>query len=139
MDAVQKERFEMATIKFELVSPERVIVSANVEHVVLPGSEGELGVLPGHAPAVVTLKPGVVSVLTGGTASQRLFVNGGFAEINPESVTVLAERAFDPANTEKSVISDALAMAEKALADANNDDERFVAQAAIDTLRGFAA
>jgi len=129
----------MATIRFELVSPERMLVSEDVEHVVLPGTEGQLGVLAGHSPAVVTLKPGVITVLSGSSVSRRLYVSGGFAEVNPETLTVLAERGFDAADADRSQVSDALAAAEKELAEADNDDARFIAQAAIDALKGLAA
>lgn len=125
------------TIKFELVSPERILMSEDVEHVVLPGSEGELGVLPGHSPAVVTLKPGMITVISGG-GNRKLFVKGGFAEVNPETLTVLAEHALDPAATDKTGIEKELAAAEQELADAANDDARFTAQAAIDALRSMA-
>lgn len=125
------------TIKFELVSPERILMSEDVEHVVLPGSEGELGVLPGHSPAVVTLKPGMITVISGG-GNRKLFVKGGFAEVNPETLTVLAEHALDPAATDKGQVEKELAAAEQELADAANDDARFTAQAAVDALRGMA-
>ncbi|HUS96335.1 MAG TPA: F0F1 ATP synthase subunit epsilon [Hyphomicrobiaceae bacterium] len=126
------------TIKFELVSPERVLLSEDVEHVVLPGSEGDLGVLAGHSPAVVTLRPGMISVISPG-GTRKMFVKGGFAEINPETLTVLAERAFDPSKSDKATVTQELARAEKELAEAKNDDDRFVAQSAIDALRSIAA
>lgn len=126
----------MATIKFELVSPERMLVSDNVEHVVLPGSEGELGVLPGHAPAVVALKPGLITIIDG-SSRRNLFVKGGFADVTPEALTVLAEHAIDPAQSETSDISQLIADAESELAEATDDDARFTAQAAIDSLRAL--
>lgn len=126
----------MATIKFELVSPERMLVSDDVEHVVLPGSEGELGVLPGHAPAVVALKPGLITIIDG-TSRRKLFVKGGFADVTPEALTVLAEHAIDTAQSEPSDISGLIADAESELAEATDDDARFTAQAAIDSLRAL--
>jgi F-type H+-transporting ATPase subunit epsilon len=128
----------MATIKFELVSPERVLISDDVEHVVLPGSEGELGVLPGHAPVVVALKAGMITVIDGGS-SKKLFVKGGFAEVNPEALTVLAEHAFDPADADKSMIAQLLSIAELELSEAMDDEAQFMAQAAVDELRALAA
>jgi len=124
------------TIKFELVSPERVLMSEDVEHVVLPGSEGELGVLAGHSPAVVTLRPGMITIISGGT-TRKMFVKGGFAEVNPEALTVLAERALDPSEGDRSAVVDEIALAEKDLADAENDDARFAAHSAIDALRSL--
>jgi len=128
----------MATIKFELVSPERVLISDDVEHVVLPGSEGELGVLPCHAPVVVALKAGMITVIDGGS-SKKLFVKGGFAEVNPEALTVLAEHAFDPADADKSMIAQLLSIAELELSEAMDDEAQFMAQAAVDELRALAA
>ncbi|MAI46214.1 MAG: F0F1 ATP synthase subunit epsilon [Hyphomicrobiaceae bacterium TMED74] len=127
----------MAEFSFELVSPERVLMSESVEHVVLPGSEGLLGVLSGHSPAVVTLKPGVISVLSGSTVKRKIYVRGGFAEINPETVTVLAEHAVDTEAADKDAISSELSVAEEDLADASDDDARYIAQSAIDALKSL--
>lgn len=83
----------MATLHFELVSPERVVFSGEVEAVMLPGIEGDMTVLPGHAPLMTTLKVGFVQVTNHVNEGSRVFVRGGFAEINAAGVTVLAERA----------------------------------------------
>ena len=127
----------MADFNFELVSPERVLMSEAVEHVVLPGSEGLLGVLSGHSPAVVALKPGVISVLSGSTVTRKIYVRGGFAEINSDTVTVLAEHAVDAEAADKETIAAEVEIAEKNLTDAGDDDARFVAQSAIDALRSL--
>ena len=83
----------MATLHFELVAPERVVFSGEVEAVLLPGTEGDMTVLPGHAPVMTALKTGFI-VLNGlGSTGSRVLVRGGFAEINGQGVTVLAERA----------------------------------------------
>ncbi len=126
----------MADFNFELVSPERVLMSEAVEHVVLPGSEGQLGVLAGHSPAVVTLKPGLITVLAGSSVARTIYVRGGFAEINPEAVTVLAEHALD-VEAGRDAIAGELEAAEKDLADADDDNARFIAQSAIDALRSL--
>jgi F-type H+-transporting ATPase subunit epsilon len=83
----------MANFQFELVSPEKLLLSRPVEMVVIPASEGEMGVLAGHAPMIVALRGGVISVREDGKETERLFVAGGFAEIGPERVTVLADEA----------------------------------------------
>ena len=80
-------------VQFELVSPEQLLLSEEVEMVVVPGSEGDFGVLPGHAPAISTVRPGVLHVFTNGSVSSRIFVAGGFAEVTGERCTVLAEEA----------------------------------------------
>jgi F-type H+-transporting ATPase subunit epsilon len=123
------------TFKFELVSPERVLLSEDVEHVVLPGVEGDLGILPGHAPLVVTLRPGIVSVLSGTTVSRRIFVKDGFAEFTPDTLNVLAEQAVNLDGIERSEIDALIATAEKDLAEADDDVRRFMANSALDALR----
>ncbi len=127
----------MADFNFELVSPERVLVSESVEHVVLPGSEGQLGVLAGHLPSIVKLKPGVINVLSGSTITRSIYVRGGFAEINAQETTVLAEYALDIATASQEAIASEIAIAEQDLADADNQDTYFMAQSALDTLRAM--
>jgi F-type H+-transporting ATPase subunit epsilon len=78
---------------FELVSPERLLLSQPVDMVVVPGSEGLFAALIGHAPFIATLKPGVIDVWDGGKITERIFVAGGFAEVTPERCVVLAETA----------------------------------------------
>lgn len=82
-------------LNFSLVSPARELFSGEVDHVVAPGSDGEFGVLANHAPFMSTLKNGVVRVLYGETVSMRLFVRGGFADVTPNGLTILAEEAVD--------------------------------------------
>jgi F-type H+-transporting ATPase subunit epsilon len=81
-------------ITFELVSPERLLLSQQVDMVVVPGSEGYFGVLIGHTPLISTLKPGVIDVYDGGKVTERIFVGGGFAEATPDRCVVLAETAM---------------------------------------------
>ena len=83
----------MATFHFDFVGPERTLYSGEVEAVQLPGTEGEMTVLAGHAPVLTSLKVGVITVTEGAQAGKRIYVQGGFADIGPTSVTVLAERA----------------------------------------------
>jgi F-type H+-transporting ATPase subunit epsilon len=83
----------MTTLHFELVSPERVLFSGEVEAVLLPGTEGDMTVLPGHAPVMTALKAGFVVATNHKNDGERVFVRGGFAEVNAAGVTVLAERA----------------------------------------------
>ncbi|NKC32708.1 ATP synthase F1 subunit epsilon [Falsiroseomonas selenitidurans] len=83
----------MATFQFELVSPQKLLLSRAVEMAVLPAAEGEMGVLPGHAPMIVALRGGIIAVTEGGQVTERLFVAGGFAEVTPGRCTVLADEA----------------------------------------------
>ena len=83
-------------IQFELVTPERLILSSDVEMVVVPGSEGNFGVLPGHAPLISTIRPGTIEIYEGRAVTERIFVVGGIAEVTPERCTVLADEATLP-------------------------------------------
>ena len=80
-------------LHFSLVSPAREVFSGEVDHVIAPGTDGEFGVLVNHAPFMTTLKNGVVRVLEGETTKMRIFVRGGFADVTPEGLTILAEEA----------------------------------------------
>jgi F-type H+-transporting ATPase subunit epsilon len=104
----------MATFQFELVSPEKLLLSREVEMAVLPAAEGEMGVLPGHAPMIVTLRGGVIAVTEGGQVTERLFVGGGFAEVTPERCTVLADDAVPVAQLSKAAAETKLREAEAA-------------------------
>src|SRR5512146_44009 len=83
-------------LPFELVTPERLILSEAVDMVVVPGSEGNFGVLPGHAPLISTIRPGTIDIYEGRTITRRIFVVGGIAEVTPERCTVLADEALPP-------------------------------------------
>lgn len=82
-------------LQFSLVSPARELFSGEVDHVIAPGTDGEFGVLANHAPFMTTLKNGVVRVLEGDTTTMRLFVRGGFADVTPAGLTILAEEAVN--------------------------------------------
>jgi F-type H+-transporting ATPase subunit epsilon len=124
------------TFKFELVSPERVLLSVDAEQAMVPGVEGDFTVFPGHAPLISTLRPGFLEVLTA-SGKKQIFVKTGFADVNAASVTVLAETAFDVAETTASQISDEIVQAEADLAAAKDDDARTLAQTALDRLRSL--
>ncbi len=83
-------------VEFELVTPERLLLSEMVEMVVVPGTEGNFGVLPGHAPLISTIRPGTIEIYEGQTIARRLFVVGGIAEVTAERCTVLADEAVSP-------------------------------------------
>ena len=110
----------MATFHFDLVSPERMVFSGEVEHVVVPGSEGEFGVLAHHAPFVSMLRPGILSILGPGTP-QRIVVGGGFAEVAPEGLTVLAELAVPVEEFDRAQLVEQIRDTEEDVAD--TDDE----------------
>jgi len=92
-------------VQFELVTPERLVLSTMVEMVVVPGAEGNFGVLPGHAPLISTIRPGMIEIYeTRPTISDRIFVVSGIAEVTPERCTVLAEEAMSPASLDRAAI-----------------------------------
>ena len=109
-------------LHFNLVSPERQVMSEDVDQVDVPGSEGIFGVLPKHAPFMATLAPGVVRVLNGGS-ERRIFVGGGFAEITPEGLTVLAEEAVPVEEFNAADIAQRIKNCEEDLSDADTRPE----------------
>ena len=100
-------------VEFELVSPERLLNSQPVEMVVVPGTEGDLGVLPGHSPLIAEVRPGVINIHQGGEVSEQIFVSGGFCEVSPERCTVLAEEAIPIVEIDKVVAEQRLHMAKE--------------------------
>jgi F-type H+-transporting ATPase subunit epsilon len=103
-------------IGFELVSPEKLLLSEDVEMVVVPGGEGNFGVLPGHALFISTVRPGVIDVYEGNRVSERIFVSGGFAEVTPERCTVLADEAMPLSSLDRTQIEESLRSAEAEIA-----------------------
>ena len=91
-------------VQFELVSPERLILSTEVEMVVVPGTEGNFGVLPGHAPLISTIRPGTIDIYEGGAITERIFIVGGIAEVTPERCTVLADEAMAPDTLDRAAL-----------------------------------
>src|SRR5215469_2472469 len=111
----------MAGLHFEFVSPETVLFSGDVDQVDLPGMEGDLGVLPGHAPMVTTLRPGIITIFRDGNR-EPVVVVGGFAEMSPAGLTVLADRIKD---------------AEEDIADCRDDAQRDKLNRHLDQLRAL--
>ena len=104
------------TVRFELVSPEKLLLSQEVRMVVVPGGEGYFGVLPGHALMISTVRPGIIDVYTGAEVSERLFVSGGFAEVTPERCTVLADEAVPLSALSRGEIEESLKRADAMIA-----------------------
>ena len=123
------------TFHFDLVSPERLLMSAEATQVDVPGSEGDFGVLAGHAAVIATLKPGVVTVKTQGAADERIFVRGGFAEVNLQGLTILAEEAMPLAELDAAALEQQVKDAEEDVADAKDDAARQKAQESLDRMR----
>ncbi len=118
-------------VTFELVSPEQLLLSRPVDMVVVPGSEGDFGVLPRHAPVISAVRPGVIDVHEDGKVSERIFVGGGFAEVTAERCTVLAEQALPVGDLDRGQAEQQLKDAREDLADAKDDSERASAEQQI--------
>ncbi len=109
-------------VQFELVSPERLVLSAEIDMVVVPGADGDFGVLPGHAPLVSNVRLGVISIYNDRAIEARVFVAGGFAEVSDSRLTVLTEDAVALDEIDRAGADARLADAREALADAGDDD-----------------
>lgn len=123
---------------FALVSPERELFSGEVDQVVVPGAAGEFGVLPRHAPLMSTVRPGALRVLNEG-AERRIFVNGGFADVTPDGLTVLAEDAVDLADVDPAALDQNIKDAREDLGVARDDARRADAEKRLARLEAIAA
>ena len=120
--------------QFELVSPERLLLSGHVDQVVVPGSEGYFTVLKGHAPFMSTLRPGVVDV-SRGEGDIRIFVRGGFADVSGEGLTILAEQAIPLDEVDAAMLAQDVKNAEEDVADAKDGAARDVAELRLFQLK----
>ncbi len=122
-------------IHLDLVSPERMLLSEDVDMVTVPGADGYFGVLPGHAPVMSALRPGVIDVKGGEDGDMKLFILGGFAEVTPTSVSVLAEEAIPFPEFTVDMLDQRIKDAEEDLAAAQNDVDRQRVAESLDQLR----
>jgi F-type H+-transporting ATPase subunit epsilon len=122
-------------LQFDLVSPERLLLSEPVDQVIVPGVEGDFGALPEHSNLISLIRPGVLYVYKGGpgstTGPERIFVGGGFAEVTADSLTVLAEQATPVAEIDRAQAEKDVADAREDVDDAKDDHARTVAQNAL--------
>ncbi|MBS0385761.1 MAG: F0F1 ATP synthase subunit epsilon [Proteobacteria bacterium] len=125
-------------LRFALVSPERELFHGEVDHVVVPGSEGEFGVSPEHAPVMSVVKAGALRVFTDGS-ERRIFVNGGFADVTPEGLTVLAEDAVELADIDAAQLDQQIKNAQEDVRDASGEAARASAQFVLERLEGIRA
>jgi F-type H+-transporting ATPase subunit epsilon len=130
------------SFKFDLVSPERLLVSEDATAVVIPGADGEMTVMAHHAPVMTTVKPGVVTVTLAAGGQQKFVVFGGFADIVGTGCTLLAESAVNVNDINRSDLDQRIQDAREDVADAKNDDERTKAEtylSQLTTLQGALA
>jgi F-type H+-transporting ATPase subunit epsilon len=124
--------------QFDLVSPERLLMSQSVSQVVVPGSEGDMTVLADHAPVLATLKPGLLEVTDEGGTTQEIFIRGGFADISPTALTVLAEMAVPMEDLTAEMLEEEMRLAQNELTEAAEDFAKHnAAQKKLDDLESF--
>jgi F-type H+-transporting ATPase subunit epsilon len=128
----------MAALHFEFVSPESVLFSGEVDQVDLPGAEGDMGILAGHAPLVTTLRPGIVTIVRG-SGREPVVVTGGFAEVGPGGLTVLADRAVARADFDMATLAAEIKDAEEDVADATDPALRDKFARHLDQLKALQA
>ena len=128
----------MADLHLEFVSPERVLFSGDVDQVDLPGAEGDMGILAGHAPLVTTLRPGIVTIFRE-SRSEPIVVIGGFAEVSPQGLTVLADKAVPRADFDLASLAVEIKDAEEDVADAKDDAQRDLLARHLDQLKSLQA
>lgn len=129
----------MAAFHFELVSPEKLLFSGDVESVVAPGAEGQFTVLKDHAPVMTTLKAGVVTVASGDGKFEKLFVRGGFADVNASGFTILAELALPLSEIDAAKLDGDIKNAKEDLSDAKTDAARLAANEKLAQLEEMRA
>lgn len=121
-------------IAFELVSPDRLLLSEDVDMVTVPGTEGDFGVLAGHQPMIATVRPGILEVDNDG-AAQRIFVNGGFAEVTGERCAVMTEEAVPVEDLKRADLEQRIKDAQEDAQAARSDLERHLIEIRLATLR----
>ncbi len=126
-------------LKFELVSPERLLRSGDVREVMVPGSEGDFVVMPQHAPMLTTLRPGVIIFKDEEDAEFKVFVRGGFAEVASDGLIILAETAIPMEELDKERLAQEIKNTEEDVTDAKDDETRATAQQALDHLQQLQA
>ena len=122
-------------IAFDLVSPERLLLSDQADMVTLPGAEGYMGVMAGHSPVISTLRPGTINVQGASQGDQRFFIRGGFAEVTASKITVLAEEAIPMAEVDIALLDQRIQDAQEDVAAARTDAEKARAVESLDDLR----
>jgi F-type H+-transporting ATPase subunit epsilon len=126
----------MASFQFELVAPERMLFSGPVDSVIVPGAEGDFQVLAGHTALMSTLKAGIVSVSIGGVDT-RLFILGGFADVGPNGLTILAEQAIPLDEVKRDALDAQIKGAEASVAISKPGDATVAAESILNGLRAL--
>ena len=126
-------------LHFELVSPAKLLFSGDVASVNIPGTEGDMTIMPLHAPVLSTLRPGIVIVTKDGGTTEKIFVRGGFAEVNAKGLTILAETAITMTDLDAGALTDQIKSAEDEVAEAKDDETKRRANENLEHLKGLQA
>ncbi len=127
------------TLKFELVSPERLLLSEDVTHVVVPGAEGNFGVLAGHAPTLSSLRPGVLKIIDEKGGEKSIYIRGGLADVGPETLTVLAQQAIEVDSLDKDKMDSEIENVRGDLEAAKEDEQITAVNIALSQLEDLKA
>jgi F-type H+-transporting ATPase subunit epsilon len=127
------------TFEFELVAPEKLIFSDNIEFVVVPGAEGDFGVLPGHALMLSTIRPGLIEIYENDKPKEHFFVGGGFAEVTPERCTVLSTESLNLAEYDEDHARKRLEIAERQIGETSSDTEREKYEKEVEVVQALMA
>ncbi len=125
------------TFHFELVSPERQLVSTDLAEVIIPAQEGDLAALPNHALLIAQIRPGILTTKAPSGEEKQYFLRGGFADVGPGETVVIAEYAVPLENFSAAMLTDEIAQAQQALDDAHDDDSRFAAHDRLERLQSL--
>jgi F-type H+-transporting ATPase subunit epsilon len=122
-------------VTYELVSPERLLRSGEADMVVVPGTEGDFGVLPGHAPVISVIRPGILEIHDAGAEVEQILISGGICEVSADRCTVLADEAFAVADLDRATLEQRLKNAEEDLTDAGTDEAAHKASTAVALMK----
>jgi len=126
------------TFHFELVSPERQLVAADLAEAVIPGQEGDFAALPNHALLIAQLRPGILTTRETGGTEKQFFLRGGFADVGPGETVVIAEHAVPLEDFSTEMLTDEIAQAQQAFDEAHDDASRFATQDRLERLQSLA-
>ncbi len=126
------------TFHFELVSPERQLVSGDLAEAIIPGQEGDFAALPNHALLIAQLRPGILTTRDAGGTREQYFLRGGFADVGPGETVVIAEYAVPLADFTSVMLADEIAVAQQSFDEAHDEEGRFAAQDRLERLHSLA-
>jgi F-type H+-transporting ATPase subunit epsilon len=125
------------TFHFELVSPERQLLSGDIAEAIIPGQEGDLAALPNHALLIAQIRPGILTTKAASGEEKQFFLRGGFADVGPAETVVIAEYALPLEEFTSAMLADEIAQAQQAFDEAHGDESRYAAQDRLERLQSL--